>query len=328
MGAVQDPSKPPSNRGLRSAMVGPQGAMARLSLTLLGGFQAGSTRARPSRCPPAKPRRCSPISPCPSTARTRETRWPPCCGAASVRTRPGPGYARPCFFIRKALGGAEGLLRQEGDTLAFEPAAVDTDTARFERMTSEGTPEALQQAAQLYTGDLLSGFALDEAPFEEWLVGERERLRELALEALARLLAHQRAGAGKPEEAVRTALQLLGLDPLQEPVHRTLMRLYVDAGRRGAALRQYQQCVVVLQRDLGIEPETETKLLYQEILRRRHEPPIVEETPVSRRLPRVAEGRSPGAGDETELIGRAEKMAELCAALESATGGEGRVAVV
>jgi DNA-binding SARP family transcriptional activator len=50
------------------------------------------------------------------------------------------------------------------------------------------------------------------------------------------------------------------------------MRLYVRQGRRGAALKQYQGCVAVLQRELGTEPEDETKQLYQEILRRRPGP--------------------------------------------------------
>ena len=132
----------------------------------------------------------------------------------------------------------------------------------------EGTPEALEQAVELYRGDLLEGLTLQEPPFEEWLMAERERLRELALEALAGLLAAQRA-AGAVEGALQTGLRLIALDPLQEPVHRTLMRLYAQLGRRGSALRQYQLCVGVLQRELGVEPEEETKELYQEILRRR-----------------------------------------------------------
>ena len=57
---------------------------------------------------------------------------------------------------------------------------------------AEGTPEALARAAALYQGDLLSGFSVNEPLFEEWLVPERERLRELALETLAKLLAQQR----------------------------------------------------------------------------------------------------------------------------------------
>src|SRR5262249_51512420 len=170
------------------------------------------------------------------------------------------------FSIRRGLGGAEGALRQEGDTVALDAAAIDVDAVSFEAAVSEGTTEALARAATLYTDDLLSGFALDEAPFEEWLLAERERLHELALEGLARLLASQRK-AGAVESAIQTTLRLLSLDPLQEPVHRTLMRLYVESGRRGAALRQYQQCVSVLGRELGLEPEAETKSLYQEVLR-------------------------------------------------------------
>ena len=48
---------------------------------------------------------------------------------------------------------------------------------------------------------------MEEAPFEEWLLGERERLRELALEGLAKLLAHQRS-AGQTEPAIQTGLKL------------------------------------------------------------------------------------------------------------------------
>src|SRR5262249_13267459 len=116
--------------------------------------------------------------------------------------------------------------------------------------------------------DLLAGLAVAEAPFEEWLLAERERLRELALEGFAKLLVCQRS-AGSLEGAIRTALRIAALDPLQESVHRTLMRLYVHSGRRGAAIRQYQQCVSTLQREVGAEPEAETKALYSEILRAR-----------------------------------------------------------
>jgi DNA-binding SARP family transcriptional activator len=78
-------------------------------------------------------------------------------------------------------------------------------------------------------------------------MAERERLRELAVEVLAGLLAAQRA-AGAVDAALQTGLRLIALDPLQEPVHRTLMRLYAQLGRRGSALHQYQLCVGILQR--------------------------------------------------------------------------------
>src|SRR5205823_203330 len=47
--------------------------------------------------------------------------------------------------------------------------------------------------------------------------------------------------------------------------HRTLMRLYVRQGRPAQALKQYQVCTEVLRRELGVDPEAETKRLYQNI---------------------------------------------------------------
>jgi DNA-binding SARP family transcriptional activator len=176
------------------------------------------------------------------------------------------GLRHALVHLRRALAAADRpALVIEGQTLAL--GAADVDVVSFERDIAEGTPDALARAADLYRGDLLQGFSLNEPVFEEWLVAERERLREIALDALARLLAHQMDGANS-ERAIRTALRLLALDPLQEPVHRSLMRLYVRQGRRGAALKQYQLCVNTLQRELGTAPEAETRALYQELLRR------------------------------------------------------------
>ncbi len=145
---------------------------------------------------------------------------------------------------------------------------MDVDVALFERLVADGRPAALEQVAGVYRGDLLAGLALAERPFEEWLMSERERLHELAIQALGRLLAHQQK-AGAAEPAVQTGLRLLALDPLQEPVHRAVMRLYARLGRREAALRQYQLCVDALKRELSTPPEAETTQLFQEIQRAR-----------------------------------------------------------
>src|SRR5262245_41398267 len=146
------------------------------------------------------------------------------------------GLRHALLVLRRALASAQPPpLRIEGQTLALNPLGVEVDVVTFEHRVAEGTPQALEQAAELYRGDLLLGFTVNEPLFEEWLVAERERLREMALEALARLLAHQ-TKAANTERAIQTAVRLLGLDPLQEAVHRTLMRLYARQGRRGAAL--------------------------------------------------------------------------------------------
>jgi DNA-binding SARP family transcriptional activator/tetratricopeptide (TPR) repeat protein len=222
--------------------------------------------------------------------------------------------------LRRALPALPGpLFLDDGDALAVDPASVDVDVPTFESAAAEGSPAALDRAAALYRGDLLEGLRAQTSPFEEWLLAERERLRELALEVLGRLLAHQvRTGA---DAAPHTAARLLGLDPLQEAVHRTLMRLHAQRGRRGAALRHYETCVNVLRRELGVDPEPETRQLYLEILQTPGAPAPAFE------LPR------PGLPDapperETPLIGREAELGRLRQARETAWQGHGRVAMV
>jgi len=87
----------------------------------------------------------------------------------------------------------------DGASVSLDPSAVDVDVARFERLVADGSADALEQAAGLYRGDLLAGLALAERPFEEWLTSEQERLHELAIQGLGRLLSHQQqAGAAEP----------------------------------------------------------------------------------------------------------------------------------
>jgi tetratricopeptide (TPR) repeat protein len=142
-------------------------------------------------------------------------------------------------------------------------------------------------------------------------MSERERLRELAVDALARLLAQQRT-TGETASAMQSARRLLALDPLQEAVHRTLMRLYAQAGRRDAALRQYQDCVEILRRELAAEPEPDTKALYQEILRQR-----------PTRSPAASRPLAPPA--VTPLVGRERELAAMETSLTEAWAGVGGV---
>jgi DNA-binding SARP family transcriptional activator len=218
------------------------------------------------------------------------------------------------------------ILLASGHTLALNPVAVAVDVADFERGLAEGTPDALEQAAALYAGDLLAGVSLDEPLFEDWLLAERERLRELALEALAKLLAHQHQSRAS-ERAIRTAIRLLALDPLQEAVHRTLMRLYVQLGRRGAALHQYQLCVSVLHRELGMEPEEDTRRLYQDILRGRTAREVTAKPePRSNDISARSVNRGPSftPARDIPLIGRDSEMARLRAMLTDVADGVGR----
>ncbi len=232
------------------------------------------------------------------------------------------------FTLRKAVATDPPALLIAGESIAVNPVAVDVDVVEFERSVVEGTTETLERAAALYRGEFLEGLALQEAPFEEWLLAQRERLRELALEALAKVLREQHR-TGATEAALQTALRLLTLDPLQEPVHRALMRLYVELGRRSAALRQYQVCVGVLQRELGVEPEAMTRQLYQDILRRRPAPPTKSiespEAVLASPVPEAVRWSDDVLPRELPLVGRDAELNQLREIMDEAWAGHGRV---
>jgi predicted ATPase/DNA-binding SARP family transcriptional activator len=125
--------------------------------------------------------------------------------------------------------------------------------------------DQLNQAVDLYRGEFLAGFFLDDClAFEEWLFVWRERLHVQMLKQLARL-AQAAESRAHFAEAERYARRQLELDSLREQAHRQLIRALAAQGQRNAALNQFQTCTAVLRDELGVEPETETLLLHQDI---------------------------------------------------------------
>ncbi|MBI2215865.1 MAG: AAA family ATPase [Candidatus Rokubacteria bacterium] len=303
--------------------------MARITVSFLGGFAARTADGTAIRCPPKKAQALlAYLALPPGRAHPRDT-----LGALLWERPDGRARASLRQTLRRLALTLPGAVVCDASTVALDPARVDVDMVRLESLVRAGTPEALAEVAALYRGDLLEGIRVSEPAFEEWLLTERERLRELAIDALARLLRHER-DAAEPEAAIRTAVRLVAFDATEEVVHRTLMRLYVRAGRRGAALRQYQLCVAALERELGVEPELETKLLYREILERTPR----ESTRVTtssghagsdRRRPAPGGVLEAGVGvHETDLIGRDADLDRVRRALEEARHGDRRIAVV
>lgn len=156
----------------------------------------------------------------------------------------------------------------EGDSVRMSADLVTVDVHDFEAAIGDPSVENLNEAARLYSGNLLEGFDARSDAFDEWLLIERTRLKALATSALGILLQELQA-QGRRDDAIALALRLLAIEPLQEEVYRTLMRLYLRSGQTALALRQYTRCETVLRKELDIEPDQETKALKQEALRQR-----------------------------------------------------------
>jgi len=89
--------------------------------------------------------------------------------------------------------------------------------------------------------------------YDEWLLDERERLRQLrlhALETLAGLL----SGTGRHADAIQAALAAIRLEPLRATAHRTLIEIHLAEGNWSEARRHFLHCRQLLRDELGVEP--------------------------------------------------------------------------
>ena len=215
----------------------------------------------------------------------------------------------------------------EGDTLFLAPTWVWVDVREFaqclpprasQRRESESEPlvpqtrERLEKAVTLYRGEFLAGFSLPDHPeFDVWVSTEREHWRREYLRALARLV-RGCAASGDTTRAIEYAQRYLEADESAEEMHRCLIELYAAIGDRAAALRQYETCVAILERELGVNPLPETQATYQAVLRSAA-PIRIRQSVV---LPSMPPLHAP-------LIGRVEALALLGAAWNHVVGGHG-----
>ncbi|MEZ4714892.1 MAG: BTAD domain-containing putative transcriptional regulator [Caldilineaceae bacterium] len=179
---------------------------------------------------------------------------------------------------------------------------------------------ALEQAVTLYTDDFLAGFAVaDSADFDDWCLLQQEHLRRRLTEALDALSDfHTRQGA--LATALAMALHRLRVDLLDEATHRRLMELCYADGQRVHALRQYDECVRLLQEGLGVPPAPETDALLAAIRRGQpsslHVPEQVSATPPASVTSSVTSSvhQSKRAGLPAplmELVGREQELDDL-----------------
>lgn len=142
--------------------------------------------------------------------------------------------------------------------VAFVPGIVETDVGRFRLLARASDRASLAEAAEVYAGTLLDRFPPVSGDFDDWLVTARAEVTDAAIDVLHRLTDACLA-EGDVHPAVLAAERMLALDLLREDSHRLLMEVYLRAGRRADAIRQYEACVEVLRRELDVAPSEETE---------------------------------------------------------------------
>jgi DNA-binding SARP family transcriptional activator len=138
--------------------------------------------------------------------------------------------------VREATGLARGLLR-----------------GHFE-------DEALQLLEPALLSELLPGW------YDEWVLVERERHRQLSLHALEALCEHL-IGQSRFGPAVLAGLAAVSREPLRESAYRVLMKAYLAEDNTYEAIRTYDRYVAVATRELGIGPSPQMSSLLDHVVR-------------------------------------------------------------
>jgi DNA-binding SARP family transcriptional activator/TolB-like protein len=158
------------------------------------------------------------------------------------------------------------VLRIEMNTVALDGARIVVDALRFPALARSDAPSNLNEAINLYRGDFLDGLRIESEPFQEWLGGERARLRSLAQLALQKA-AFSSATEDGGIPAIAAAERLVGLDPLNEGAQRQLLTLLWRYGGRDVALTRAEEFLRLLHDELGTEPDAATCSLIEAIRR-------------------------------------------------------------
>lgn len=160
-------------------------------------------------------------------------------------------------FLRRNLPEAV-LIARGAEEVGVDVRLLKVDVLEFRAATGA---ESWAEALGHYRGDFLRGFHVaGGAEFEEWMHGERSRLRERAASA-GWALAHEQVRRGALEESERTANRALDLAVPAETTVRQFIEILAERGERVGALRVYERFLETLKEGLDLEPAEESREL-------------------------------------------------------------------
>ncbi len=167
--------------------------------------------------------------------------------------------------LRSLVGPYLQISRSEVAIAANANIQLDVTILQAKLAPQTDDMRSLEEGVALYRGDLLEGFFVRDArSFEEWVLWQRERLRQMVLQALYRLSMHYTEHSDY-STAIKYTRRLLGLEPWHEQGHRQMMLLLALSGNRSAALAQYETCRRILAEELNVDPLPETNALLERI---------------------------------------------------------------
>lgn len=135
---------------------------------------------------------------------------------------------------------------------------------------------SIEAALALYEHEFLDGFYVDDAPtFDEWVLLQREELRELALRGFAYLTTYYQ-GQNNFVAALVAIQRWLAIEPWSETAHYQRISLLAQSGQRTEALAQYEACRTMLADEFGIAPSATMLALYEQIRSQDFAGPVVE----------------------------------------------------
>lgn len=159
-------------------------------------------------------------------------------------------------------------IGRQGPCYQLNTASVWIDADALEQFIAIGNqalphdPELARRAYREAIG-LHHGPYLPDRLYDDWSCDERERLQVLLLGSLVTLASL--CLDDSPLESVRLCQQAILLDAAWEDAYRIQMEAYFRQGNRPLAIRTYQQCVHILDQEMGIAPLPETQRLFQKI---------------------------------------------------------------
>ena len=169
--------------------------------------------------------------------------WP------SASDKRASGSLRSALWRLRAQG--LGLVRAVDDLLGIEPG-VEVDLRRAAdaaRRLQSGADELCTVDLEdlPFTGDLLPGW------YDDWLLLERERQRQIRLHGLE-ALCERLTERGSLARAVLAGLAAVSEEPLRESAHRALIRAHLAEGNPGEAVRQFRAYADLLEREMQRRP--------------------------------------------------------------------------